>query len=325
MRLPFLFLTLLPVLAQGALLPGSLGKYRQVASAPLPVADAALWNELGLQQAETATYRAAGAEIRVAAWRLADSTSGLAAFDALLPPAATPAGDQQLAVTPLARRLPNGLLAALGNTVVRIEGYVPAADELANFFRSIPRFEQGPLPLLPDYLALQGLRPNTQRYIIGPNALKAFLPQVSPASAGFSMGAEATVAEYEGGQKLAIFSYPTPAIARDRLPQFQSIPGLLAKRTGSLVVAVVSRGNTNDDERLLSQIRYQASVTVGQKPKTPRDNPGNLLLNIVYLCLILAAFCAVSGVVVGGLLYMLRRSGPSGEGDQMISLRLEKR
>ncbi len=316
---------LLPMLGQAALLPGTLGKYQQVSSAPIVVTDKPLWDELGLQEAADGTYRAGASEARVSVWRLADSTSGLAAFDALLPPGAAPADAKLLAVTSLLRRLPNGLLAALGNTVVRIEGYQPTADELANFFRTVPRFEQGPLPLLPDYLALQGLRPNTQRYILGPNALKAFLPQVSPATAAFSMGAEGTVAEYATGQKLALFSYPTPAIARDRLPQFQKIPGLLVKRTGSLVAAVVTKGNTNDDERLLSQIRYQAAVTVGGKPKTARDNPGNLFLNIIYLCLILAAFCAVSGIVVGGLRYTLRRSGASGEGDEMITLGLEKR
>ena len=325
MRARLLLLTLLPVLAHAALLPLTLGKYQQVSTAPVPVKDEPLWNELSLQQAESGIYRAGGSEARIVVWRLADSTSGLAAFDALLPPGATPADAKLLTVTPLARRLPGGLLAALGNTVVRVEGYQPSADELANFFRTVPRFEQGPLPLLPNYLALQGLRPNTERYILGPSALKAFMPQVSPATAGFSMGAEATIAEYGSGQKLAIFSYPTPAIARDRLPEFQKIKGLLVKRTGSLVAAVVSNGNTNDDERLLSQIRYQASVTLGSKPKTVKDNPGNLLLNIVYLCLILLGFCAISGVVVGGLLYMFRRSGPSGEGDQMISLRLEKR
>lgn len=318
-------LVLLPVLAQAALLPGTLGPYQQVSSAPLPVTDRPLWNELGLQEAAGGTYRAGTAEARVCVWRLADSTSGLAAFEALVPADAAPADAKLQAVTALMRRLPGGVLAALGNTVVRIEGYQPTAEELANFFRTIPRFEQGPLPLLPDYLALQGLRPNTQRYIIGPNALKAFLPQVSPATAAFSMGAEGIVAEYAGGQRLALFSYPTPAIARERLPEFQKIAGLLVKRSGSLVAAVVSKGNTNEDERLLSQIRYQASVTVGAKPKTARDNPGNLFLNIVYLCLILAAFCAVSGVVVGGLRYTLRRSGASGEGDEMISLGLEKR
>lgn len=325
MRLRILLFTVLPVLAKAALLPGTLGKYQQVASAPVRVADKALWDELGLREAVSGTYRAPGAEATVSVWRVADSTSGLAAFDALVPPDATPADAKLLTVSGLTRKLPNGVLAALGNTVVRVEGYTPTADELANFFRTIPRFEQGPLPLLPDYLALQGLRPNTQRYLMGPSALKAFLPQVSPATAAFSMGAEGTVAEYAGGQKLAIFSYPTPAIARDRLPEFQKIAGLLVKRTGSLIAAVVTHGNTNDDERLLSQIRYQASVTVGEKPKTVRDNPGNLFLNIIYLCLILAAFCAVSGVVVGGLRYMLRRAGPSGEGGDMISLGIEKR
>ncbi len=306
------------------MLPGTLGPYQQTSVAPLPVKDAPVWNELGLTAAETGAYEGAGKKVQVTAWRLADTTAGLAAYDLLQPTSAKPSGEKLRAVTELASDLPGGVIAALGNTVVRIDGYVPTAEELANFFRSLPKFEQGPLPLLPGYLPV-GAKSGTERYITGPNAMSEFLPQVSPATAAFSLGAEADLAEYGEGQKLAIFSYPTPAIARDRLPQFQKIPGVLAKRTGTLVVLVISRGDANSDERLLSQVRYKASVTLGNKPVTARDNPGNLFLNIAYLVLILAGFCVVSGVVVGGLRYIFRRSGSSGDGDQMITLHLEKR
>jgi hypothetical protein len=322
MRLLALFLA--PLLAGAALLPGSLGTYRQKSVEPLAVKDAPFWNELGLTASESGVYEATGKRIKISAWRVADSTAGLAAYDALQPESAKDADEALRAVTSLSSAIPGGTLAALGNVIVRIDGYRPSTDELANFFRSIPRFEQGPLPLLPSYLPAGG-RTGTERYLIGPNAMKEYLPQVSPATAAFSLGAEADMAEYGGGQKMAIFSYPTPAIARDRLPEFQKLPGILVKRTGTLVVLVASHGDANADERLISQVRYKASVTLGNKPSTPKDNPGNLFLNIVYLVLILSGFCIVSGVVVGGLRYMIRRSGTTGDGDQMITLHLEKR
>ena len=320
---PFVLL-LAPVVASAAILPGTLGPYQQTAAAPVVIQNTAFWNELGLTAAERGSYAAGGKKVTVTAWRVADTTSGLAAYDSLLPEGAKGSGEKLSGVTALSSDIPGGILAALGNTVVQIDGYQPTPDELANFFRSIPKFEQGPLPLLPGYLPA-GSKPASQRFVTGPNALAQFLPQIPPSVAAFSLGAEADLATYGDGQKLAVFSYPTPAIARDRLPLFQKIPGILAKRTGTLVVLVVSQGDPNADERLLSQVKYQASVTLGNKPVTAKDNPGNLFLNIVYLVLILSGFCIVSGVVVGGLRYILRRSGSSGDGDQMIALHLEKR
>ena len=322
MRLLALFLA--PLLAGAAMLPGSFGSYRQTSVAPLPVKDAPFWNELGLTASESGVYESAGKRIQISAWRVADSTAGLAAYDALQPESSKDADEKLRAVTTLSSAIPGGTLAALGNVVVRIDGYRPSTDELANFFRSVPRFEQGPLPLLPGYLPT-GARAGTERYLIGPNAMKEYLPEVSPSTAAFSLGAEADVAEFGDGQKMAIFSYPTPAIARDRLPAFQKIPGTLVKRTGTLVVMVVSHGDVNADESLISQVRYKAAVTLGNKPASSKDNPGNLFLNIVYLVLILSGFCIVSGIVVGGLRYMFRRSGTTGDGDQMITLHLEKR
>ena len=48
-------------------------------------------------------------------------------------------------------------------------------------------------------------------------------------------------------------------------------------------------------------------------------------LNIFILCLVLAGFCVVSGLVVGGIRILFRRAGASGEGDNMISLHLSGR
>jgi hypothetical protein len=125
-------------------------------------------------------------------------------------------------------------------------------------------------------------------------------------------------------ETLILFSYPTMEMARDRLPHFQQIPGAVVKRSGPLLA--VTLGATPDDaERLLSQVRYQAEITVPEHVPTPKDNPANLFLNIIILCGILAGFCVVSGLVVGGLRVMFRRAGASGEGDAMISLHLSGR
>jgi hypothetical protein len=99
----------------------------------------------------------------------------------------------------------------------------------------------------------------------------------------------------------------------------------VAKRTGPLVAIALHPASPNEAERLLSQVKYQAQVTVNEPPPTLKNNPANLFLNIMILCAILIALCLVSGLVFGGIRHLFRRSGSSGEGDEMISLHLSGR
>ncbi len=124
---------------------------------------------------------------------------------------------------------------------------------------------------------------------------------------------------------LILFNYPTMEMARDRIAHFQQVPGAVVKRAGPLVAVALHPVSANDPERLLERIKYQAEVTLPEHVPTLKDNPANLFLNIFILCLVLAGFCVVSGLVVGGLRLLLRRAGASGEGDNMISLRLSGR
>src|SRR5260370_29189212 len=114
-------------------------------------------------------------------------------------------------------------------------------------------------------------------------------------------------------------------MARKQLEQFEAIPGALVKRTGPLVAVALNGSGSNAAEKLLAQVKYQAQVTVPEHVPTPKDNPINLFWNVIILCLVLAGFCLVSGVLVGGLMYLLRRSGGSGVGDDRFSLTLSGR
>jgi hypothetical protein len=114
-------------------------------------------------------------------------------------------------------------------------------------------------------------------------------------------------------------------MARDRYPQFQKVPGAIVKRSGPLVAIALNSASPDDAERLLAQVKYQAEVTLPQHVPTPKDNPVNLFWNIFILCCVLAVFCVMSGLVVGGVRVLFRRAGATGEGDQMISLHLSGR
>ena len=83
--------------------------------------------------------------------------------------------------------------------------------------------------------------------------------------------------------------------------------------------------NANAAEALLAKVRYQATVTTGEKPPSPKDNPANLLLNIFYLIGILIAFCIASGLMFGLIRLLVVRSRASGDDEEILTLHLERR
>ncbi len=323
-KIIFLAALLIAVPGWGAILPGAIGQWKQVSSSPLDVqTNRPLWDEYGLQEAAESVYRGPAGTLAVQAWRLADSTSSMAAFEYLRPAGAKPAPAFD-SLTPNAALLPDGGLVALGNYLVRFQGALPEPEAVADMFRSMAHYERSALPTFNTYLPSRQI-PNTERYIGGPVSLQQFFPEVQPAVAGFRLGAEAAVAEYQPSLKLALFSYPTPSIARDREAALTKIPGAVVKRTGPLVAVIAHPADPNAAEKLLSQIRYQATVTTGERAPNKKDNPGNLLLNVFYLILIVGGFCLVSGVVFGLGRMVFRRSGPAGDGEEILALHLEGR
>jgi hypothetical protein len=121
---------------------------------------------------------------------------------------------------------------------------------------------------------------------------------------------------------MVIFNYPTPQIAMQRIPDFEKLPGAVAKRSGPLVALVLAPPDPDYAEKLLSQVRYQAVVTLDEYVPSRRDNIGDLVINAFVLIGILLAFAVISGFALGGYRALRRRSGHGEEADAMISLHL---
>jgi hypothetical protein len=117
---------------------------------------------------------------------------------------------------------------------------------------------------------------NSERCVTGPAEPAKFNSGIPPSTAGFHMGAEAQLARFRaaGGELgLAIFSYPTPQIARERLVDFQRISGAMAKRAGPLVAVILSPASPDDAERLLAKVRYEPAITWNERvPTAPRQH-----------------------------------------------------
>jgi len=314
------FFTLIAASVHAAILPDTIGQWQKGATGPAKPVNAKVWQEYGLQDSESTTYSNAGKTAGVTAYRFNDATGALAAYDQARPADAKPCG------TPPSLCASNAAdeVDAVGNYVFIFSNYHPKPEELNHLVGEAPRYSQSPLPTLPKYLPA-GVEANSERYIEGPDSLSAFAPQISPSTAAFHFNPEAEVAKYGTPGKestLVLFNYPTMEMARNRLPEFQKVPGAVVKRSGPLVAVVLNPSSPDDAERILSRVKYQAEVTQSEHVPTAKDNPVNLFWNIIILCLILAGICLLGGLMVGGLRLIFQRGGASGDGDDMISLHI---
>jgi len=316
-----LSLSLLPLAASAGILPDQIGAYHRTASSKPALGDQAVWNDYGLKNSETANYENGATKFTATAWQLQDTTASLAAFDWQRPADAKPA---KLAT--LAAETGTSLIVVHGQYLVFFDGYKPAADELQAVWNGLKNLDSTQLPVLPSYLPSAHLVANSERYVVGPASLAKFYPVISSTVAGFHFGAEAQTGVFhspKGDMTVAIFNYPTPQIAMDKVSDFQKVPAALVKRSGPFVAVAVAPADPEMAEELLSDVRYQAQITRDEYVPTKRDNMGDLLLNICILIGILLGFALLSGLLFGGLKYLTRafRKGP--EPEPMITLHLE--
>ncbi len=245
-------------------------------------------------------------------------------FEARRPSGATPSKVAKLAVS-----TSDGVIFAYGNYLFQLTGDVPGETELSQIYNQLPLFENSPLPLLLEALPPSGLIPNSERYILGPVSLQRFEPRIAPSLAAFHLGAEAQLGQYQtpkGKLILAIFSYPTPNMARERFDEFQKIPGAVAKRAGSLVAVTIQPPDADAAERVLAQVRYTANVTMNETPPVNVKQVGGMLMSIVALAGFILGLCLVAGIGFGAFRVLLRKLGWStGEAEGMITLHLSNK
>lgn len=312
---------LLPIAGSAAILPDNIGAFHRTAGSKPALTDRPVWDDYGIKDWETATYENGAAKMSVSARQLQDTTGSLAAFDWQRPADAKPSK-----LGNLAAETPTSLVWVHGQYLLLFQGDKPSATDLQALAASLKKVDTTQLPVLPSYLPSDNLVPNSERYITGPASLARFDPAISAAVAGFHYGTEAQTGVFhspKGDMTLAIFNYPTPQIAMEKVSDFQKVAGAVAKRSGPFVAVVIAPADPEMAGRLLGEIRYQAQITRDEYVPTKRDNMGNLLLNICILIGILAVFALVSGLLFGGVRYLARvlRRGP--EPEPMITLHLE--
>ena len=202
--------------AMPQLLPERIGDNKLVTQTPAPPPDPPVWSELGLEDSGLGTYEGAAGRYTLTLYRLQDSTAALAAFEWQRPPDARPIPLAPLAAESRGGTSAGSLTVGTGNYLVIWNGHKPSPEEFNALLLTIPKYQHSGLPALPRFFPSTGLRPNSERYVIGPASLARFYPEISPSVAAFHLSAEAQTAVFgkDGGIRLAVFAYPTFEIAR---------------------------------------------------------------------------------------------------------------
>ena len=237
-----------------------------------PPGNPLVWKEFGLKEVERADF----GSHRVTAYSMQDVTGAWAAVDWL-------SGSDPTT-------------AALGSIVLTCTGKCPALP--GEYLRWLPDVTRGSAPTLPGYLPGLDRIAGTERYILGPTSLAEFAPGIPASVVGFQFAPEADLIHYRtraGEATLAVFSYPTPQIARQQADAFRNLNGAFVKRTGPLVAITIGIWDRNAAWDLLNQVNYEAEVTMNEAAKRNQAKSiANMMLSIFALAGILIVFCFLS-------------------------------
>lgn len=291
--------------AEKPILPDQFGKFKLLDRAPAPAVEpVGVTAEYGLEAAETAHYTGPQ-KLAVTVWRFKDSTGALAFHQWQQ----TQPGDWRQA----------------GSYIIRFEDPKTRTAVARALVAVLPPAGNQPLPLLPKYLPGKGLVAGSLRYVLGDASLKHFESQIPSQIARFDMGAEAQLAKYRtavGELSLAIFSYPTPQIARLQIKELEKVPGAVAHRSGPLVS--VAFGPYDEAINLAASVEYQASIILNEPTKDYSGNPGDMLIAIFQMIGYILLFCIGAGLLVAGIRRLQDHGfGTSRALESMIRLHLE--
>ncbi len=290
-------------------------------------ANAALMKEYGFTGFEAATYTAPGRKLTIKAARFNDASGAYGAFTFY-----RQGGMQSETIGDQAASENAHVLFYRGNILVdAVFDRVTAmsAAELRELAKALPlpSGEATKPPTLPLYLPRQAYLRDSAKYVLGAVGLDAVGAPLPAQLVDFERSAEVVLGKYstsQGVATLTIISYPTPAIASERLRAIEAAKGSLApfsgaappaelnlKRSGPLVALVTGDISSREAKSLLASVNYEADVTWNEATSfSKRDNIGNLIVNIFLLIGILLLFALVLGVMFGGVRVILKRLFP---------------
>ncbi len=175
------------------------------------------------------------------------------------------------------------------------------------------------LPMVASKLPTENRVPQSEKFVMGAEALSRLLPLGDKDPFGLSTGAEAAIAKYEqaGGESatLLLIHYPTQQLARRLLEagyqQYSSRhPDKTAfyKRDGPMVVMVLASNSPELATTLLEKVSYVSMVS--WDPKVEPPSIGQVMMNIFIFCGIMLGITFVAGFTFGIARIVIKRFFP---------------
>jgi len=282
----------------------------------LDAADAPVLAEYGFSDFESAEYRRNGRTMTVKAARFKDVSGSFGAFTFYLQPgmASEDIGDKGASGN-------SRVLFYRGNFLVDVsleKVTAMSAADLRALAKALPQLhgETAVLPNLPGDIPKQSLIANSARYIEGPIALERLGVPIPADLVDFSKTRDVEFARYrtrDGEASLTLVDYSTPQIAAERLRAWQAttLPGgpFYFRHSGPLLAAVNGNLPESEAQALLSQIYYDADVTVTQPTRPGRnENRYGFIVALVTLVVVVLVVALLIGLTFGGLRVWLRKS-----------------
>jgi hypothetical protein len=178
-------------------------------------------------------------------------------------------------------------------------------------------------PPLLDSLPAQSIVVESQRYLLGPESLNAFVERGGDVF-GFAGDAEAVMAEYNVGDKLklVIVEYHTPQFATDAFARasehFESLgeadrDRIIFKREGNYIVQALNVADRAAAQSLIDSIKYDYVVKWLKEPPGPGEDPlraqkaAQMLLSTFGILGIMILAVLVGGAAFGTTIFLKRR------------------
>lgn len=305
-------------------LPDSFGKWH-ISGCDVDVQKPALSHEAGERDYRQCQFTSGNQVVKIWAGKYRDPSSAYEVYTSLLRPAMQPSTVGRFTAVDN-----YGLIALVGDTVfeVRQPRNVSTKDlqDLASV--AAARSNKTPLPPIREYLPKEDLVNASQRYALGPEALRAAadalgkpeIAALAPA-VGFGQGAEAMLAQYHRGHEggvLLLLDYPTPQLAElhlrhleTALPEGATKAGTPIERKGSLLAIVFAPSSPAFAQSLRDGVNYQTQVTWSEPSATATDPPWAVVLYRIFVGTGIFMIMAVAfGVAFGGFRIFIKKLLP---------------
>ncbi|HKV24383.1 MAG TPA: DUF6599 family protein [Candidatus Acidoferrum sp.] len=314
MRRHFLFVCCLALVsscsasAQSNLLPKQFNAWKRAACSSNP-SQFAFGTEAGLKWFGSCQFSSGSDTVVISAGKYLDPSSAFEVYTGLLRPGMVPTNLGQVSAFDK-----DGVIIQEGAVVLSSSANISKSD-LDALVKSVEAVgEVGPLPPIRTYLPLAGRAIGSERYALGPEAMRSAMTELGQTNllalvnlAGFSDGAEAMLARYSSREKdgavLLLIEYPTPQLAEQHIHHLdEALPpnarqlGLNVIRKGSLLSMVLSATSLEFAHNLRAAINYENQVTWNEPSQTATDPS---LPSMMVKIFIGTGFFMIAAIVLG--------------------------